>query len=150
MALHKLVTPPITLNTEFAGEAATHELLVPHDDMGCHLLAAEGSELTTVLRDLPDAWVQDASSTRVVRDEATGRERSVWEGGEEVLAMAYDNPIPGFDTYNTINLRLNRRLTRVIRLRIANLYVAIHTSQLRQAKIAASHGRNVAETWRSF
>jgi starch phosphorylase len=38
--------------------------------------------------------------------DASGRERSSWEGGEVVIAMAYDNPIPGFDTYNTINLRL--------------------------------------------
>jgi starch phosphorylase len=37
---------------------------------------------------------------------AEGREVSAWEGGEVVLAMAYDNPIPGYDTYNTINLRL--------------------------------------------
>jgi 16S rRNA (cytosine967-C5)-methyltransferase len=67
LALHKLVTPPITLNTQFAPAATSHELLIPHDDPGCHVLAAEGSELTRVLRDLPDAWVQDASSTRVVR-----------------------------------------------------------------------------------
>ena len=31
-----------------------------------------------------------------------------WVGGEIVQAMAYDNPIPGFDTYNTNNLRLWR------------------------------------------
>jgi len=31
-----------------------------------------------------------------------------WTGGEIVQAMAYDNPIPGFDTYNTNNLRLWR------------------------------------------
>ena len=37
-----------------------------------------------------------------------GRERAVWEGGEIVQAVAYDNPVPGFDTYNTINLRLFR------------------------------------------
>lgn len=28
------------------------------------------------------------------------------QGGEIVQAVAHDNPIPGFDTYNTINLRL--------------------------------------------
>jgi starch phosphorylase len=39
-------------------------------------------------------------------DPATGRERSVWDGGEIVQAIAYDNPIPGYDTWNTINLRL--------------------------------------------
>ena len=35
-------------------------------------------------------------------------ERTVWEGGEIVMAVAYDNPVPGYDTYNTINLRLWR------------------------------------------
>jgi len=34
--------------------------------------------------------------------------RQRWVGGEIVQAMAYDNPIPGFDTYNTNNLRLWR------------------------------------------
>lgn len=29
-----------------------------------------------------------------------------WNAGEQVTAVAYDNPIPGFDTANTINLRL--------------------------------------------
>ena len=71
-------------------------------------------------------------TTRIIKD-ATGKERSVWEGGEVVQAIAYDNPIPGeegalwaavpfrppltvthlslppgFDTWNTINLRLFR------------------------------------------
>lgn len=38
--------------------------------------------------------------------QADGTEKATWEGGETVIAMAYDNPVPGFDTYNTINLRL--------------------------------------------
>lgn len=33
-------------------------------------------------------------------------ERAVWEGGEVVLALAYDTPVPGFNTFNTNNLRL--------------------------------------------
>mmetsp|Transcript_19361 Transcript_19361/g.14024 ORF Transcript_19361/g.14024 Transcript_19361/m.14024 type:complete len:169 (+) Transcript_19361:516-1022(+) len=33
-------------------------------------------------------------------------ERSVWEGAEVIKAMAYDTPIPGFNTFNTNNLRL--------------------------------------------
>lgn len=32
--------------------------------------------------------------------------RTAWVGGEQVQAVAYDFPIPGFKTYNTINLRL--------------------------------------------
>ena len=39
---------------------------------------------------------------------ADGTERRVWEGGELVMAIAYDNPVPGYDTFNTINLRLFR------------------------------------------
>lgn len=29
-----------------------------------------------------------------------------WNAGEQVTAVAYDNPIPGFKTRNCINLRL--------------------------------------------
>merc|ERR1719235_227586 len=39
---------------------------------------------------------------------AAGHHRHRWVGGELVQAMAYDNPIPGFDTFNTNNLRLWR------------------------------------------
>lgn len=35
-------------------------------------------------------------------------ERAHWDGGEVVIAMAYDTPIPGFNTFNTNNLRLWR------------------------------------------
>ncbi|KAI9342749.1 glycosyl transferase [Zopfochytrium polystomum] len=38
--------------------------------------------------------------------DANGRVRFVWEGGEKVLAVAYDNPIPGSATKNCINIRL--------------------------------------------
>merc|ERR1740138_747666 len=37
-----------------------------------------------------------------------GHNRHRWVGGEIIQAMAYDNPIPGFDTFNTNNLRLWR------------------------------------------
>jgi hypothetical protein len=33
-------------------------------------------------------------------------ERAMWHAGETVIAQAYDNPIPGYDTMNSINLRL--------------------------------------------
>ncbi len=33
-------------------------------------------------------------------------ERVKWEGGDIVVAMAYDLPIPGYNTFNTNNLRL--------------------------------------------
>ena len=42
----------------------------------------------------------------VLVDARDGRDRFDWEGGEMVMAVAYDVPIPGYDTYNTINLRL--------------------------------------------
>ncbi|CAG8474946.1 1858_t:CDS:10 [Acaulospora colombiana] len=35
-----------------------------------------------------------------------GQVRYVWEGGEPVQAVAYDVPIPGYDTNNCINIRL--------------------------------------------
>jgi starch phosphorylase len=37
-----------------------------------------------------------------------GIERALWEGGEVVLAMAYDMPLTGYNTFNTNNLRLWR------------------------------------------
>lgn len=36
------------------------------------------------------------------------KEHSIWEGYETIMARAYDNPVPGYDTFNTINLRLFR------------------------------------------
>jgi starch phosphorylase len=38
--------------------------------------------------------------------EEDGRQVFKWNPGEAVTAVAYDNPIPGFHTNNTINLRL--------------------------------------------
>ena len=35
-----------------------------------------------------------------------GEVRYTWEGGEVVVAVAYDTPIPGYGTYNTNNMRL--------------------------------------------
>eukprot|EP01071_Lankesteria_metandrocarpae_P004198 Lankesteria_metandrocarpae@DN3425_c0_g1_i1.p1 len=43
-------------------------------------------------------------------DPNTQQRRCKWVDGEIVQAMAYDNPIPGFDTYNCINLRLFRAI----------------------------------------
>jgi len=44
----------------------------------------------------------------VSRKFVNGKEVVTWEGGEIVKAIAYDNPIPGYDTFNTISLRLWR------------------------------------------
>jgi starch phosphorylase len=35
-----------------------------------------------------------------------GITKSVWEGGTTIMARAFDTPIPGFNTFNTISLRL--------------------------------------------
>ena len=39
-----------------------------------------------------------------------GKERSHWEGGENIIARAYDTPIPGYMTFNTLALRLWRSI----------------------------------------
>lgn len=38
--------------------------------------------------------------------DAAGNPQFTWEGGEKVVAVAYDYPIPGYDTNNCINIRL--------------------------------------------
>ncbi len=50
--------------------------------------------------------VQFYGSVRRYKD--NGVERAIWEGGENVQALAYDIPIPGYNTFNTNNLRLWR------------------------------------------
>lgn len=40
------------------------------------------------------------------------REISHWENSEIILARAYDTPIPGYHTWNTISLRLWRSMPR--------------------------------------
>lgn len=39
-----------------------------------------------------------------------GREKVYWEDCEVVLARAFDTPIPGYATFNTIGLRLWKSL----------------------------------------
>eukprot|EP00435_Cladocopium_sp_Y103_P033112 s1995_g8.t1 len=72
----------------------------------------------------PDFWIGDGCPFEIPRPDITYPVRLYgevihstdakgnwcvnWVGGEIVQAMAYDNPIPGFDTYNTNNLRLWR------------------------------------------
>ena len=71
----------------------------------------------------PDFWIGDGCPFEIPRPDVTypvrfygkveevhenGKSISRWVGGDIVQAMAYDNPIPGFDTYNTNNLRLWR------------------------------------------
>jgi starch phosphorylase len=43
-----------------------------------------------------------------------GKSTARWEGGEIVQAVAHDVPIPGFDTKNTINIRLWRSVPKKV------------------------------------
>ena len=72
--------------------------------------------------ELPDRWLTFVNPWEVERPDvsypvrfygsvaasstAEGGTCWTWSGGECVLAVAYDNPIPGFSTWNVINLRL--------------------------------------------
>lgn len=72
--------------------------------------------------EMPDYWLTLGSPWEVQRtdvvypvrffgsvseyEDEKGNKRRRWEGGDVCMAMAYDNPIPAFDSYNTINLRL--------------------------------------------
>lgn len=73
--------------------------------------------------EIPDFWLKNGNPWEIERPDVTypvrfyghvrkyhdnGVERAVWEGGETVIAQAYDNPVPGYNTYNTNNLRLWR------------------------------------------
>lgn len=77
--------------------------------------------------EIPDYWLEKGNPWEVERPEITyrvrmygkvtkmpgspqagGVERAKWEGGEVVLAQAYDMAITGYNTFNTNNLRLWR------------------------------------------
>ena len=77
--------------------------------------------------EIPDFWLNRGNPWEVERQDVTyqirfygssnkyqdgGQERANWEGCQKVVAMAYDSPIPGFNTYNTNNLRLWRSRPR--------------------------------------
>jgi starch phosphorylase len=76
--------------------------------------------------EIPDYWLNKGNPWEIERQDVTYQirfygvsnkyrdgdtERSNWEHCQKVIAMAYDNPIPGFNTYNTNNLRLWRSRT---------------------------------------
>mmetsp|Transcript_18912 Transcript_18912/g.48503 ORF Transcript_18912/g.48503 Transcript_18912/m.48503 type:complete len:893 (-) Transcript_18912:474-3152(-) len=75
--------------------------------------------------EVPDYWLAKQNCFEVPREDVTyavrfyghveryhenGKECSRWRGGEVLQAMAYDNPVPGYGTYNCINLRLWKAL----------------------------------------
>jgi starch phosphorylase len=63
--------------------------------------------------EIPDTWLKYGNPWEITRFDVkylvrfygTAKDK-FWEGGETVLAMAHDVPIPGFRTTNTLNLRL--------------------------------------------
>ena len=72
--------------------------------------------------EFPDYWLTDGNPWEVERldvqypvrlfgtvrefQDPNGNTHFAWEGGEVVMAQAYDTPIPGYGTYNTNNMRL--------------------------------------------
>jgi starch phosphorylase len=77
--------------------------------------------------EIPDFWLNQGNPWEIERQDITyqirfygeskkymdgGVERSDWCNCQKVIAMAYDNPIPGFNTYNTNILRLWRSRPR--------------------------------------
>jgi starch phosphorylase len=73
--------------------------------------------------ELPDYWLSRGNPWEIERNDVrvnvqfygkvekyddNGTERKKWVGEERVQAMAYDNPMPGYNTFNTNNLRLWR------------------------------------------
>ena len=73
--------------------------------------------------EMPDYWLGSLNPWEIERSDVNyevyfggrvekrnegGVEKSVWLPNETVIAVAYDTPISGYDTFNTINLRLWR------------------------------------------
>lgn len=74
--------------------------------------------------EMPDYWLAKGNPWEIERADvvypvrfggsvtkhhsASGAGVATWEGGEVVNAVAYDTPVPGFNTYNTNRLRLWR------------------------------------------
>jgi len=71
--------------------------------------------------ELPDYWLLNGNPWEIERQDVIypvdfygcvkeiqddEKKRLVWEPDQQVLAVAYDTPIPGFDTYNVLHLRL--------------------------------------------
>ena len=71
--------------------------------------------------EVPDYWLAHGNPWEIERPDVkyyirfygdvhkyndAGVERANWTGGEVVIAMAYDTPIPGYNTFNCNNLRL--------------------------------------------
>ena len=80
--------------------------------------------------EFPDYWLTYDNPWEVVRHDviyevrfygsvsktitADGQTKHIWDGGEVVQAVAHDVPIPGFQTKNTINVRLWRSVPKKV------------------------------------
>jgi len=72
--------------------------------------------------EIPDYWLSHGNPWEIERfdiqypvhffghikeeTDLDGNVKVVWTPGEKVLAVAFDTPIPGYETYNTLNIRL--------------------------------------------
>jgi len=71
--------------------------------------------------EFPDYWLENGNPWEVERldimypihfygycksEIIDGKNHTVWYPKQKILAVAYDTPIPGYSTYNTLNLRL--------------------------------------------
>lgn len=73
--------------------------------------------------EVPDFWLSEGNpweierldvqykikfygKTRKFVDPISGKQSVIWEDYEPVMARAFDTPIPGYATFNTIGLRL--------------------------------------------
>lgn len=72
--------------------------------------------------ELPYYWLSSGNPWEIERQDVTypvhfygyvrdqvdedGKKRTVWEPSQEILAVAYDTPVPGYETYNTLHIRL--------------------------------------------
>jgi len=63
--------------------------------------------------EVPDYWLAKQICFEVPREDfveryqKNGKECARWRGGEVLQAMAYDNPVPGYGTYNYERKLLN-------------------------------------------
>ena len=97
----------------------------------------------------PEDWLDVSNPWEVCRDAVTYPVRFYgeldaqgdWAGGEEVLAKAYDVPIPGYGTNSTISLRLwdVNQLSRDFQLELFNAgdHIKAQEAQIRASELCA-------------
>jgi starch phosphorylase len=84
-----------------------------HYGMFLQQIGLDGQQL-----EAPDPWLDHSNPWELARLDVSPEVRfyghaerlpdgrAIWSGGQEVVAIAYDVPIPGYDTKNTNNIRL--------------------------------------------